>query len=138
MPSTIDPNSPLARALQAEGPRPSIVGFKAVITGATAWALIVCGIAYLVEKHRPSATPPLDSAAIALDESFAPSLREATPVLFNNPFDPTEVFEFPPGTGEAEARDAVAQMLLARARDRLEYVQQVRHTASTATPPFSY
>jgi hypothetical protein len=39
-------------------------------------------------------------------------------VRFSNPFDATEVFEFPPGTSEAEARDAVAELLLQRARDR--------------------
>lgn len=40
------------------------------------------------------------------------------PVRFRNPFDKTEVFEFPPGTTKAEARDAVAQILLDRAAER--------------------
>ena len=35
-----------------------------------------------------------------------------------NAFDATEVFEFPPGTTESEAREAVAELLLSRARDR--------------------
>ena len=35
-----------------------------------------------------------------------------------NPFDATEVFEFPHGTTESEAREAVAERLLSRARDR--------------------
>jgi hypothetical protein len=39
-------------------------------------------------------------------------------VRIKNAFDATEVFEFPPGTTESEARDAVAQLLLTRARDR--------------------
>lgn len=40
------------------------------------------------------------------------------PVLFANPFDAKEVFEFPAGTSEAEARDAVAEILMDRAMQR--------------------
>ena len=44
------------------------------------------------------------------------------PVRFANPFDPAEVFEFPPGTSPEYAREAVAEFLIDRARDR-----HVRH-----------
>ena len=40
------------------------------------------------------------------------------PVRFGNPFDASEVFEFPPGTSVDQARESVAAMLLQRARDR--------------------
>lgn len=40
------------------------------------------------------------------------------PVRFTNPFDAREVFEFPAGTSEAEARDAVAALLMERAMER--------------------
>ena len=40
------------------------------------------------------------------------------PVLVRNPFDQSEVFEFPAGTSKTAARDAVAEMLLQRARER--------------------
>jgi hypothetical protein len=40
------------------------------------------------------------------------------PVRFTNPFDPTEVFEFPTGTSEEEAHAAVADLLVNRARER--------------------
>jgi hypothetical protein len=43
---------------------------------------------------------------------------QGTPVRINNAFDATEVFEFPQGTSESEAREAVAELLLSRARDR--------------------
>jgi hypothetical protein len=39
-------------------------------------------------------------------------------VKVRNPFDAAEVFEFPPGTSVTEARQAVADFLLQRARDR--------------------
>jgi hypothetical protein len=44
---------------------------------------------------------------------------QESPVRFNNPFDASEVFEFPPGTSDDQARQSVAAVLLQRARDRL-------------------
>ena len=66
----------------------------------------------------PLAEPPgaHPSASSALAES--PSLDPTAPVRFANPFDPTEVFEFPPGTSYVDARDQVAERLIARARER--------------------
>jgi hypothetical protein len=51
-----------------------------------------------------------------------------------NPFDKKEVFEFPPGTSQADARDAVAQLLAERARDRRGQlvVKTPRRTGKTA------
>ena len=40
------------------------------------------------------------------------------PVRFANPFDTSEIFEFPAGTTETEAREAVADFLLERAMNR--------------------
>jgi hypothetical protein len=40
------------------------------------------------------------------------------PVRFNNPFDASEVFEFPPGTSDDKVRESVVAVLLQRARDR--------------------
>jgi hypothetical protein len=39
-------------------------------------------------------------------------------VRVKNPFDATEVFEFPAGTTKAEARQKIAELLLQRAVDR--------------------
>jgi hypothetical protein len=41
-----------------------------------------------------------------------------SPVRFSNPFDASEVFEFPAGTSDEQARQSVAALLLARARER--------------------
>lgn len=68
----------------------------------------------------PAATPPLP------------------PVLYANPFDPSEVFEFPAGTSQTEAKQAVADMLLQRARDRQVSGSKITHerrrTASLVVP----
>lgn len=42
----------------------------------------------------------------------------AAPVRVANPFDATETFEFPAGTSEADARDAIAGFLIERAARR--------------------
>jgi hypothetical protein len=47
-----------------------------------------------------------------------PAEPPGPPVRFRNPFDASEVFEFPPGTSDDSARESVAAMLLQRARDR--------------------
>jgi hypothetical protein len=47
-----------------------------------------------------------------------PAESPEPPVRFRNPFDASEVFEFPPGTSDDSARESVAAMLLQRARDR--------------------
>jgi hypothetical protein len=79
------------------------------------------GAAYLASsRERPvhvaqqivSHAPPAEGAPAVPAEA-------ATPVRFPNPFDASEVFEFPAGTSEADAHDAVAKLLLKRARDRL-------------------
>jgi hypothetical protein len=47
-----------------------------------------------------------------------PAESPQPPVRFRNPFDASEVFEFPAGTSDDSARESVAAMLLQRARDR--------------------
>ncbi len=62
------------------------------------------------------------------------------PVKIQNPFDATEVFEFPPGTSQAAARESVAQVLLERGRARLERPIATRRLSShrgERSPPAS-
>jgi hypothetical protein len=75
----------------------------------------------------PPAVPPVASQssvpAVPVEASTAaaplPSATPATdPVRIRNPFDRSEVFEFPAGTSRQEARQAVADMLLQRALER--------------------
>lgn len=70
-----------------------------------------------VSPRRTIAWTPLPEGGASLfAEEDAP---EAAPTLFTNPFDPTEVFELPPGLSREEARERVAQILLERARERM-------------------
>jgi hypothetical protein len=58
---------------------------------------------------QAAAPPTLSSPTLATEQG---------PVRFANPFDRTEVFEFPAGTSETEAREAAVEVLMERARDR--------------------
>jgi hypothetical protein len=74
---------------------------------------IVIGVALAVVAHR---VPTVTISAPSRAEQSAESLD--SPVRFSNPFDASEVFEFPPGTSDEQARQSVAAILLQRARDR--------------------
>jgi hypothetical protein len=51
-------------------------------------------------------------------------------VQVRNPFDATEVFEFPAGTTRTQAREAVAELLLQRAHDRRSHGAGVKPAGS--------
>jgi hypothetical protein len=93
------------------------------ITGALGIAAAV--IALGSAAHRPTVQSPSASpvAVLKSTSSVAPAAPPAAapaglPVRFKNPFDASEVFEFPPGTSRADARQWVANVLMERARDR--------------------
>jgi hypothetical protein len=48
------------------------------------------------------------------------------PTRFTNPFDTSEVFEFPPGTTQDAARESVAETLIERARERRSQIRSVK------------
>lgn len=74
---------------------------------------------YFLMTPSDDASQPTTQARVTQSQSpaLAPT-AEGKPVLFANPFDANEVFEFPAGTSEAEARDAVAEVLMDRAMKR--------------------
>jgi hypothetical protein len=90
------------------------------------------GVAYLADRNAPAPLKPAPptpteiapTAPATTTPTAPPALPDEEPpeilrVRFTNPFDATEVFEFPAGTTEAEARAAVADLLLKRAQQRL-------------------
>jgi hypothetical protein len=92
------------------------LGFTVVLTGA-----IVAAATYenpLRNESVPSFLKVAFLSEDAADKSQTFASAESQVVLFVNPFDETEVFEFPAGTSEREARDVVAGLLLKRAMDR--------------------
>jgi hypothetical protein len=89
-----------------------------IIVAAT--SVLSGGIVYLAttpaEPLRVSGNTVVRSAAAA--ETPLPPSVDTMRVQFINPFDATEVFEFPSNTSETEARQAVAHVLLQRAHER--------------------
>jgi hypothetical protein len=105
--------------------------------GAVALGIAAAVIALGSAAHRAADRKPL-AAAIAPKISAAPTPAaspspepDSTPVRFKNPFDRSEVFEFPPGTSEADARQAVADILLQRAHDRQSQAGGAKRVGST-------
>jgi hypothetical protein len=78
------------------------------ITAATGWRAVV---------GQPTA-PPVATAAPSSAAPAAYTQPQRPLVHVTNPFDASEVFEFPAETTEAEARNAIAELLLQRAHDR--------------------
>lgn len=98
----------------------------------TAVALAACvalgALLVGIAKQRPS-TPvqPHSPTTVLAQMTAAPeipstSASKPVPVRLANPFDATEIFEFPPGTSLKHARESMAEFLLGRARER-----HVRH-----------
>ena len=76
-----------------------------------------------IERTSLSAAP-VSHASESSTERADPAIAEPL-VRFANPFDRSEVFEFPPRTTRQEAREAVAQILIDRANQRRNRVRTV-------------
>ena len=84
---------------------------------------LLVGIAYArqIGEEPIQAAQKVDPKPALIGEARAAAALSADsePMRIKNPFDRTEAFEFPPGTSEAEAREAVTKLLMERAHDRL-------------------
>ena len=80
-------------------------------------------------QHLAHADSHVYSLPPAAPATPAPPVVQAQgePVQVKNPFDPTEVFQFPAGTTEMDAHSAVAALLLQRARDRQDVWSGMGH-----------
>jgi hypothetical protein len=68
--------------------------------------------------NRNAPAPTLAISAPAVSPLATPREPQRPLVQVRNPFDATEVFEFAAETTKTEAREAMAELLLQRARDR--------------------
>ena len=84
---------------------------------------LLVGIAYArqIGEEPIQVAQKVDPKPAFVGEQPAPGALSADtePMRIKNPFDRTEVFEFPAGTSEADAREAVTKLLMERAHDRL-------------------
>lgn len=88
-------------------------------------AAVAAGGTLLIRTQEPPVTKPAPAAAPTpmpdwVTQEIAEPVPEPAPepVRFTNPFDKSEVFEFPAGTTREEAQAAVATLLLERGTER--------------------
>jgi len=106
-----------------------VLGLLAVIIAL--WPAEQPAKAAVQEVPTRATKEPLPTAAMAT----APAEARNSPTRFTNPFDSSEVFEFPPGTSEDAARKSVAEILLERARERGPQITSVKRARATQSPP---
>jgi hypothetical protein len=108
-------------------PPPAFVHIPHAITRSTAvMATLFAGALFSAFAYFTTKPPPIIVTA-AVASPYSPALAHEAPpepptlpaVKLPNPFDASEIFEFPPGTSDQEARDTAASLLLERARHRL-------------------
>ena len=116
------------------------IEWPAIVLQIAAATVLSGVIAYLATSPKQSVAAATAPVVAALPHPIpAHSIPAAVPVTpvndepvrFTNPFDTTEVFQFPSGTSESDARQAVADVLLQRARDRKHVSSQAAHAAPT-------
>ena len=95
-------------------PRPGDVAIALPLT----LAAIAAGYALYSEVGSSDAPRAPASTAIAQQESSTLQSALDEPVRVANPFDASEIFEFPAGTSEADAHEAIAGFLIERAARR--------------------
>jgi hypothetical protein len=86
----------------------------------------------LAWRPEPSAAAAA-TPAIAIPQPASISESSEPAVRVMNPFDVKEVFEFPAGTGQAEGRAKVAQILMQRAHERQSQWEHIKPAASLRT-----
>lgn len=95
--------------------------FAALLVGAGMVLIFALAVLfkYSFTDRAPAASLKADTQELPQSGSDAViAATETAPVRFANPFDKDEVFEFPAGTTQDEARDAVADTLKTRATER--------------------
>jgi hypothetical protein len=111
----------------ARGP-PRIVRWPlarvAGVLGIAAAVIALGSAAHRAVVGRSEITPAINLPSPAAATTRQPAESTSPTVRIRNPFDASEIFEFSPGTSEAEARQSVAKILTQRARDRQRLKQQ--------------
>ncbi len=99
------------------------------VGAAAALSAVSSGVTYLATTwaHGNKSEQRLSQVLLAPVHAPPPALPE-DPVRFVNPFDSAEVFLFPAGTSQGEARDAVAEFLLELARERASGAESLAQT----------
>jgi hypothetical protein len=125
---TSQERSPESKERSTKPPRTGRVG---LVVRVLLHVGLLVGVAYArqigEEPIQVAQTIDPKPALIGEERAVAALSASSEPLRIRNPFDPTETFEFPPGTSEAEARQAVTKLLMERAHDRLPLLAEATH-----------
>lgn len=131
--------SPQATALPAQSSGGSLESFicrrsaRVDVVSTATFAVVIVSVAATIVWRASIAPMPAPLMPIRVATTAAvpppPAPVPRPPVQVRNPFDATEVFEFPADTTKNEAHEAMAKLLLERARDRLAQGVSFRHAA---------
>ena len=117
-------DSPASRLRWHRTPIAKMAGGTVAVAVLAWW----CGSQLAGQPARPvAAVTPTIPRPVLIAESAPQAVRVV------NPFDATEVFEFPAGTSAAESREQVAQILLQRARERQSRWERIKPGVSIRT-----
>ncbi len=97
------------------------------LAGAGTVLCLALGAGYGIGLSKPPAPTQALPIPAPVEVSAKPLVVDEPPLRVRNPFDKREVFEFPAGTTEKDAHDAVADMLLQRAAER-QALYDARHS----------
>ena len=101
---------------QSQRRRWQLASIAGIVIGVTAFVAVASGD--LRAKPKSTDRTLIEASAGAPAPSPQSDSPQPQTVRFSNPFDSAEVFEFPAGTSEADARQAVAETLMQRAQER--------------------
>jgi hypothetical protein len=108
----------------------------AAVLGMTAVAIALWPADQGAQIAAQSVAPAISTKA-PVPETPTRTAPSAAPLQFANPFDASEVFEFPPGTSVDAARESVAEVLLERARERRTQIDDLRQVHSHRSASFA-
>jgi hypothetical protein len=100
------------------------------LSGVVAVGTLAAAVLTLTPSLSQRTEPPVMLTADASEARWTPVVASADephsepPVRVTNPFDASEVFEFPAGTTRAEARALMNEMLMERARERYSQIER--------------
>jgi len=102
--------------------------------------LAAIAIALWPSPQRPAAAAQTGLPTVSTKASLSSSASQTvlpvdSPTRFANPFDASEIFEFPAGTTEDDARQSVAEILFERARERGVQTPGVKRVHSRPSTP---
>lgn len=107
----------------------------AVALGLAAVAIALWPAPQRAEAATQTEAPVLPTNGPLSGSASQTALSEDSPTRFANPFDASEIFEFPAGTTEDDARQSVARILFERARERGAQTKSVKRVHTRPSTP---